>query len=245
MKNWIWIPLAALVGLMAGSWGPRTDLRLLRERMQNDRAQATRKASAVSGFDTFAKLTGIADVAKRRPAPAARPAETNVADAADSSAPAAQEPKRAAKPERSRPRHQPPKEDLREQLDAAADVWRTRVELASVQWKERLGLADGEGASGFDTAVSGMNDALRDVMQAAADEIETAGKMTPELTLRLLGDASRVMAEAYDAIGAAVPAERRADVSEVPVFEFIDPSVAEPMIGVQDKLRDMDSEGDR
>ena len=52
----------------------------------------------------------------------------------------------------------------------------------------------------------------------------------------MMGDLTRTLAEAYDAIGAAVPAERRNEVSEIPVHEFIDPMVAEPLIGVQDKL---------
>ena len=52
----------------------------------------------------------------------------------------------------------------------------------------------------------------------------------------MMGDAARVMAEAYDAVGAAVPEDRRAEVSDMPVFEFIDPMAAEPLIGVQDKL---------
>ena len=81
-----------------------------------------------------------------------------------------------------------------------------------------------------------MNEALRDTMEALAEEIEKAGKASPELGLRMMGDLTRNMAETYDAIGSAVPAERRAEVSEIPVHEFIDPMVAEPLIGVQDKL---------
>ena len=81
-----------------------------------------------------------------------------------------------------------------------------------------------------------MNEALRDTMEALAEEIEKAGKVNPELGLRMMGDLTRNMAEAYEAIGAAVPPERRAEVSEIPVHEFIDPMVAEPLIGVQDKL---------
>ena len=51
-----------------------------------------------------------------------------------------------------------------------------------------------------------------------------------------MGDASSVMAEAYDGIATLLPPEKRGEVSELPVFEFIDPSVAEPLISVQDKL---------
>ena len=51
-----------------------------------------------------------------------------------------------------------------------------------------------------------------------------------------MGDATTIMAETYEKIGACVPADRRAVVSEMQVFDFIDPGVAEPLISVQDKL---------
>jgi len=232
MKSWIWIPLAAVVGLLAGSWGPREDLKLLKERHSEDRA--VRKASATSGFDAFAKLTGIPDRAKRRPPADAKPASTNAPAVATNAVAAADGPKRPSG--RDRFRGPMAQEDLRARIDEAADLWRVRVELAATRWKERLGVTEGKGSADFDSAVSAMNESLRETMQALADEIESAGKVTPELGLRLMGEASRVMAETYDAIGAALPEERRAEVSEMPVFEFVDPSVAEPLIGVQDKL---------
>ena len=230
MKYWMWIPLAAIVGLIAGSWGPREDLRLLKERMREERA--TKKVSRSAGFDAFAHLANIPDVAKRRPKNVVPTNE--VAKVLQDEQPARTGMVAKAAAPTKRRRMSP--EDLRARIDEAAELWRTRVELAAVQWKDKLGASEGERASAFDSAIACMNASLRETMQAMADEIEAAGKMTPELSLRLMGDASRVMAEAYDAIGAAVPEDRRAEVSEMPVFEFIDPSVAEPLIGVQDKL---------
>ena len=220
--------LAFVVGLAVGSWGPRTDLRLLRERVEEERT--VRKASAASGFDAFAKLTGIPDVAKKRTVP--RPVRA-VADKTN----AVTRVEEMERPSgRDRFRRQMDRKDLRVRIDEAADLWRTRIELATAQWKGRLGVSGGKGAEDFDAALAGMNESLLETMRAVADEIEAAGRMTPELALRLMGDASRVMAETYDALGAAVPEDRRADVSELPVFEFVDPSVAEPLVGVQDKL---------
>ncbi len=128
------------------------------------------------------------------------------------------------------------REDLAARIEEAAELWNTRGEIARTQWKGRLGVRDEKSAAAFDSAVATMNESLRDTMEAFAEELESAGRMTPELGLRMMGDLTRTMAEAYDAIGAAVPPERRAEVSEIPVHEFIDPMVAEPLIGVQDKL---------
>lgn len=237
MKNWFWMPLAAIVGIIAGSWGPREDMKALESKFRAERS--SKKMSVNAGFDAFAHLANIPERAVRRKAvqpqsvPAAQPAQDP------------QTPKTVqSQPPRPRPKNLS-NEDLQVRIDEAAELWRTRVELATVQWKDKLGLSSGAGSASFDSAVSAMNEQLRETMQAMADEIMRTGKMTPELGLRLMGDASRAMAEAYDAIGAAMPDDRRDEVSEIPVFEFIDPAVAEPMIGVQDKLGDADFGGRR
>lgn len=233
MKHWIAIPLAALLGIVAGSWGPREDLKTLRERMSE--SKSVRQASDASGFGAFAKMVNIPDVA-RRPAKA-KPAKARSIAAARSAEQTeqAEQPGQPEQPRRPHPRFT--REDLRARIDEAADLWRTRVELAKTQWKAKLGISsDGKESAAFDGAIERMNAALLETMTALAAEIEAADKMTPELGMRLMGDASRVMAEAYDEFGTAVPPERRGEVSEIPVFEFIDPSVAEPLIGVQDKL---------
>ena len=239
MKGWYWIPLAAIVGGIAGSWGPREDLARFRESVREERVE--KKASQAAGFDAFARLANIPDVAKRRPkartnelarsvgrrAPVSGgDRQTNVVAVAEAKAGEA-EPKADRRLSR---------EDLRARIEEAAELWQTRVELAKTQWKEKLGISGEKATASFESAVATMNESLRDSMQALADEIEQAGKMTPELSLRMMGDAARVMAEAYDAVGAALPEGRRAEVSDMPVFEFIDPMVAEPLVGVQDKL---------
>ena len=65
MKNWFWIPLAAITGVIAGSWGPREDLESYKETVRAERSQ--KKVAGTAGFDAFARLANIPDVAKRRP----------------------------------------------------------------------------------------------------------------------------------------------------------------------------------
>ena len=239
MKNWFWIPLAAIAGVIAGSWGPREDLEKFKEGVREERTQ--KKVSGTAGFDAFARLANIPDVARRRPkartnelarsvgylAPVGGTTNAAVVTEAEDKKSVSEEPKRDRRISR---------EDLAARIEEAAELWNTRVELAKTQWKDRLGIKDEKSSAAFDSAVATMNEALRDTMEALAEEIEKAGKVNPELGLRMMGDLTRNMAETYDAIGAAVPPERRAEVSEIPVHEFIDPMVAEPLIGVQDKL---------
>ena len=238
MKNWFWIPLAAIAGGIVGSWGPREDLELYKANVQEERTQ--KKVSGTTGFDAFAKLANIPDVARHRPkartnelARTVKSAETNGDDAVVAEIP---DPKNPDAPKSRIMRSHFSREDLQSRIEEAADLWNTRVELAKTQWKGKLGIGDGKASEEFDSAVATMNESLRDTMEALAEEIEKAGKVSPELGLRMMGDLSRNLADAYDAIGALVPADRRGEVSEMPVHEFIDPMVAEPLISVQDKL---------
>ena len=238
MKNWFWIPLAAIAGGIVGSWGPREDLELYKEKVREERTE--KKVSGTTGFDAFAKLANIPDVARHRPkartnelARTVKPAETNEDEEVVAEIP---DPKDPDEPNSRIMRSNFSREDLEARIQEAADLWNTRVELAKTQWKGKLGISDGKDAEAFDSAVAAMNESLRDTMEALAAEIEKAGKVNTELGLRMMGDLSRNLADAYDAIGALVPADRRGEVSEMPVHEFIDPMVAEPLIGVQDKL---------
>lgn len=238
MRHWYLIPLAALVGLAAGSWGSRDDMARVKD--MRETSADSRKASDAAGFGAFAKMVNIPDVARRPSRANARRVEgpeaepeppkakgANATNAAKEATAAAPEPKVRANVS---------PDDLRARIEEAADLWRTRVEIAKTQWMAKLGISGDEQSAGFETALAKMNDSLYDTMQALALEIEKAGKVTPELSLRLMGDASSVMAEAYDGIAAVLPPEKRGEVSELPVFEFIDPSVAEPLVSVQDKI---------
>ena len=240
MKNWFWIPLAAIAGGIVGSWGPREDLKLYKANVQEERTQ--KKVSGTTGFDAFARLANIPDVARRRPKARTNELARSVGHAAPSQATNEEvvaeipDPKDPDAPKSLIMRSNFSREDLEARIQEAADLWNTRVELAKTRWKSKLGLGDGKDAEAFDSAVAAMNESLRDTMEALAVEIEKAGKVNAELGLRMMGDLSRNLADTYDAIGALVPEDRRGEVSEMPVHEFIDPMVAEPLIGVQDKL---------
>lgn len=231
MKNWYLIPLAAVAGVIAGSWGPREDLEKFKENVREERTQ--KKVSGTAGFDAFARLANIPDVAKRRPK-----ARTNAVERVENVEKVEKGERGGTNGVEAAARRRPKwsREDLAARIEEAAELWNTRVELAKTQWKGRLGIKDGKASEAFDSAVATMNETLRDTMEAFAEEIENAGRMTPELGLRMMGDLTRSLAETYDAIGTTVAPERRAEVSEIPVHEFIDPMVAEPLIGVQDKL---------
>jgi hypothetical protein len=230
------VPAALVIGGLIGYYGPSEKLCAYKEKAAEERAErteATKTPSAV-GFDSFAEIVKIPKAAKGIPdggrktgrGPSA-PADTNAVAGAEAGGV-------SEAPKAERPKFNP--EDLKARIDEAADLWRTRTELKRAATIEKFKL-DEEGAADFDRAVADMNDKLRESIQSLADQVSDVDEMTPELGVRLMGDLSTTVAEAYDAVGAVVDEDRRGEVSNLQLMEFVDPSVAEPLIGVQQKIR--------
>ena len=228
----VWLPLAFIVGGVVGYWNNAEDVRLYKEKAAAAEKQAASGEKGKADFGSFAQMMQIPKEAKRPPSrKAAPPAEggqtNNVAVAASE----------GAKEESVQEVNFNP-EDLRARIDEAADLWRTRIEVAKAAAVEKLGL-DAAGQQKFEASLVAMNDRIRESIQTIADALANEEKMTHETNVRLMGDLATSIAEAYDDVGECVDASRRGDVSEMMLFEFIDPSVAEPLIAVQDKLEGM------
>lgn len=240
MKILIWLPLVCLIGFVIGSWGAKEELRAFKESVKEGRRESSRKAG---GFDTFANMVKIPETA-RRPRKGGHQAKKGIKSVKTNSVAVA-----AAKEiipdnrsanavaEKSSERKIPrlSQEDLRARIEEAQDMWRARVDVVRAQWKDRLKLS-GESQKSFDAALQEMNERLYDSVADVADLVSDMETMSPELGLRLVGETTAIMAETYDRIGACVPQEMRSEVSSMQMVEFIDPGVAEPLIGVQGKL---------
>ena len=224
----VWLPLAAVLGGLVGAWGPLEELRALKERGEEQKAEA--RPAKRTGFSPIAQIINVPDAAKRpRRAKAPKPPKEEVPKEA---APGEKAPEKA---EKGRARPMLPPEDMQARIDEAAELWRTRIQLVRATALENLGIAS-DGADRFDTTISDMNDKLRETMQALADALANEEEMTPEMGVRLMGDLSVALAETYDRLGECVDPSKRMDVSSLNLIEFIDPSVAEPLIAVQGKL---------
>jgi len=134
------------------------------------------------------------------------------------------------------PGEPPSPEKVREQFNMMASFMRARTETVRKKVIEDLGL-DENSTAVFDNALADMNARLKDSVQTAVDLLADEDNITPELTLRLIGDLTATMAESYDAVGACIPEERRGEVSQLHLVEFVQPEVVEPFLSVQDKLR--------
>ena len=235
MKNaFVWLPLAFVIGGIVGYYGPAEELRAREAQVKEQAVQKAKKGSR-GGFASFASMVNIPESASRAGASHERKeaVPTSGPDAADIKESETNRADRASAPRMQRRRTDP--EDLRARIDEAADLWRTRSEIARASAVEKLRL-DADGENAFNAALKAMNDKLRDSIQIVADEIAASEEMTPELGVRMMGDLSASLAEAYDAVAACADEGVRNEVSRLNLVDFIDPSVAEPMIAVQGKL---------
>ena len=245
MKAYFWLPFACLAGLVVGAWGPRAEIRAMKALAQEEKAKP--RNAAAEGFKAFTSLANIPDEARRprrrRPGEKDRVlfrgatnqvTQTAAPDSAAVSGTSAPTNAPAADGKRMPPKRLSP-EDLRARIEEAQELWRTRVEVARTTWKDKLGVRADAGTQ-FDAALDEMNEHLYETMQTMARLVAKSDKVSPELGLRLVGDATAIMAETYEKVGACVPAEMRDTVSQMPMTDFIDPGVAEPLIAVQDKF---------
>lgn len=230
----VWLPLVFIAGGLVGYYGPAEELRSRDVREKEEKTKAKPK----NAFGSFTELVNIPEVAKRpRRVKDTEPATntTAVATTSDEQPKGTNATAEATAPRRKRVAP----EDLRARIDEAAELWRTRIEIARASAIDKLGLDD-KGAESFNDAIEDMNAKLRESIQIVADRVASAESMTPELGVRLMGDLSTSLAEAYDAIGTCVDEDHRGEVSRLELINFIDPSVGEPLIAVQDKLSDFE-----
>jgi hypothetical protein len=222
-KIFIYLPLAFITGGLIGMWGPNEELQTLKTRQAQKELAAKPK-----GFDSFARMINIPDIAKRRRmhhSSTNRPksnAERNIT--ATPKTVKAKKPQKASNPE-----------DLQERIAEAAELWQTRIELVRAGTLKSLSIGKDSEAD-FDAAMYKMNEEIRQSVQAIASALAAEEELTPELLVRLMGDVSTTMAQTYDNIGECVDDKFRDEVSKIQLIDFIDPSVAEPLIDVQDKL---------
>ena len=231
MKAVYWLPVAALAGVVVGSWSSQEELQAYRD-LGSRAAMRGEAKGKNAGLDAFTRMVRIPDVANTRK-PATRSAVRSEISVTNRSAAVRKEKIDLGEDAEDSAPVKP--KDLGARIEEAQSLWGARVDVARAQWKARLKL-EGAAADSFDSALQEMNERLYESVAELAEIVDDQGKLTPETGLRLMGETATVMAGAYDRIGACVAPELRGDVSEINMVDFIDPGVAEPLVGVQDKL---------
>ena len=233
----VWLPLVFIAGGLVGYYGPAEELRSRDVREKEEKTKAKPK----NAFGSFTELVNIPEVAKRPRRVKETEPTTNTTDVAgrlgEGPLPGESAGGRVGDAPLPEKRRRVAPEDLRARIDEAAELWRTRIEIARASAIEKLGLDD-KGAESFNDAIEDMNAKLRESIQIVADRVASSESLTHELGVRLMGDIATSLAETYDSLATCVDEDHRGEVSRLELTNFIDPSVGEPLIAVQDKLED-------
>lgn len=246
MKPGMLIPVALLLGLVVGAWGPRSQLKHARsevkrlEGLLKDQGGAARAVR----LDGITRMLRIPEAEKggdasSGDAPADGPPEGTGQAATDSVDVAEQ--RTAADNEvagdEGRSGEGGGQRDLSQRIDEAVELWKLRSDIARSTFISNTGLSPEEAAQ-FDVVVEAMNMRLGERIDAWSEQLKQEEfEMTEETGVRMMSELSNVMVLTYDEMNRKMPEDwRRNAGNEFNLTDMIDPSVATPLIDVEGKL---------
>ncbi len=221
MKSIMIAVLALLGGLVAGAWGPRSDLIAARNQakeLKGELADCGRKPSPVLSGVT--QMLGIAGKGPTRSEPPGKsPAELpRDRDPQEEDGPLAMEPEsdRGALDDAER---------LEEALQVASDLWNIRREHALEILVESLDL-DVDGIDGFEKSMRNMNEALSEEIERIVDSLADGEEPSAEEGFRLAHSISGIVLDAYVDMDSVLPENWRENITpDAEPINFIDPMV--------------------
>ena len=194
---------------------------------------------------------------RRRPAPATAAASTSAAAVADlptngppastgltlraEAEPSPERPDTAARTGESpeEPVDGEPEERFTQSIERAAAAWELRVDVARSTFVANAALSEGE-VTRFDTAVAAMNIRIGQSIADFAEAVEDAEYVQPEAGFRLANEVTDSIVLTYDELDGSLPDDwRRRAGEKFSMADFIDPLVAMPLAGVQERLEHM------
>jgi hypothetical protein len=251
VRHYAWIPAALLLGLLLGSWGPKSEIRHLREDLEEARARSA-APGRTTRIEGVTELLGITADTGAAPPPVA---STN---------PAAPDPPQVAPPPNPPPELArgaltnpvvpsatgatevaavaesggTPPPGLQARIERAAELWRMRSDIARAAFISDAELTD-EDAVNFDVLAAAMNLRLANSIEAWVDGIKNGAEPGPEAGIRLARNVTDSLVLTYDEMDRKLtPGWREKLDSPLNLTDFIDPSVASPLTEVEDAVGD-------
>ena len=231
MKGWIFLPVALVAGLVLGGWGPRQEVRRLKSELALAQAPS-RGGGGAAALGALGQVLPVAATSSPEP-PRPRPGPEESRPPDEAGSPGSDPGDGSEMPE------PPDAETIRAGIEQAMDAWRLRSELVRNTFVANNALNASEAAQ-FDTLVAAMNLRIRNDIQLLADRLRMDDSLTSEDGLRLVNGLTSHVLQAYDDMDRTMPASwRAASGGEFNLGDLVDPSVAEPLIGLEDRMRDM------
>jgi len=243
VRPYAWIPVALLLGLVLGSWGPKSEIRKLREDLEAARAGAgtVKRTARIEGVT---ELLGISAAAAAASAPMTADVSETSADATNPPVPVADNtatgalavsqgpPPGETPPGRNRPRPR----NLEGQIERAAELWRMRSDVARAAFVSDAELTDAD-AGTFDVLTTAMNLRLANSIETWVEGIKGGDAPGPEAGIRLARDVTDSLVLTYEEMDRKLSEGWRDRLEEpLNLTDFIDPAVATPLVDVEDAL---------
>jgi hypothetical protein len=232
MKNWIWLTLPALFlgGLMVGRWNPAPPSSVSGRRGVSAPTSLERPRTAA-----LSPVTGMLRIPDRVDPP---PRPENP----DDSDPESHTPESEGEPRRRRDRRERQEgsegQTLQERIAWAADAWRLRADIARDTFLADAGLGREDSAQ-FDVLMHAMNLRVGDAVEAWVETVQTRDTVAPEDGVRLMHDVAGALVLTYDEMDRTLPSGWRSSAgSRFDLLTFVDPAVAMPLVGIEDKLEE-------
>lgn len=249
MKHFPMVIFAFVIGLLIGGWGPRSDLKRTKDEMRKTEKllrETTRRPGGIDGVTHLLGIqkenTGYSSGTSSNTAGSASASTQNQTNQTltsgnadysstnDASAENAGDEKEV-KPEPVQPRA------FKEQIENASEVWQLRVDLARSVFISNARLND-EQVIKFDVLMDAMNVRLANEIENFSKEI--ISKNTPpssENGIRLASGITKAMVLTYDEMDRSLsPDWRQKAGKDFELVNFVDPSVAMPLVDIEDKL---------
>ena len=234
MKQGIWIVLAVLVGLVLGSWGPRSDLRRAKEEIEDLKRRMSKgwtQGGEVEGVRQMLRLPGN-DAVKRRAAERAKKAPAVAKALVVGEAPPPPVASQVVAQAVATTNEEAEFEWDGEDIERAARFWNARAAIARNSFITNAKL-DIKQAERFDTLVAAMNLRLEAGISNWVQGVKFKGDMTTEDGVKLMNELSTAVVVTYDEMDRSMPPDWRKTAGDrFELINFVDPAVAMPLMDV-------------
>ena len=244
MKALGFCALALIVGYLLGGWAPRTDIYALERRIENLNQRLSNRA--FDGNPSIDGITRMLNVPEAEAAAATAEAEVEEDDSdgatppdTGEAVPAEEETNPAAAPleeEEAEGEERTP-ESFEKRLEQAAELWGIRSDVAREGFLQRINAND-EQTVRFDVLVEAMNVRIETTIAKWAEVLQEESMPPREAAVRMMNDVTGALVLTYDEMNRSMPVGWDRDAGrDFQLVDFVDPYVATPLIGLENKLQ--------
>jgi len=230
-----------IIGLIIGSWIPRSELRILKEEIEGLRQEfqdCQKSKSEPSLMENVTSMLGMSGSqatkmsdhnsirSDRSPVPKPVTSELVINPVEDQD---------GLPPDdidieisNAHDEKQIGEEGFQMKLEAARDLWKTRSAHARELLREELVL-DEEEIRGFDNVITSINNRLEEEIAALASSVQYEDRLGTEDGAKIANRITGVLIDSYAELDAVFPTDWRENTTqETDIVNFIDPMVAAP-----------------